>query len=120
MYTLNLNKLLINSILPNITAKYRTQPFYPDFLFEDTQQLTISFDKTIKIKPFKDLPLIINNSFGTLNFAVEQVNNTTIQVILKLVVKAEKIDVEKIVDVETITSLLEKISLNTIKINITP
>jgi len=75
---INLRNWIQHIITDNFTATDRQLPFYPDFEGADTYHYYLEFNEPVKIARFKDLPLELNNEFGSYTFSIEQQTPTVV------------------------------------------
>ncbi|QQS30711.1 MAG: hypothetical protein IPM47_07225 [Sphingobacteriales bacterium] len=101
-YRISLTNWIQHVIVEGLNVRKRTLPFYSDFTGTDTYNYYLEFDRDIYIEAFKDLPLAINNDFGTYSFDIRQTKENSISIQSVFKTKAERIPADGMFAVEEV------------------
>ncbi|MEZ4887332.1 MAG: hypothetical protein R3E32_21550 [Chitinophagales bacterium] len=108
-FELNLYKWVYHIYHDGFEAKNRDLPYYPDFIGRDTYTYQIEFEQPIAIKPFKDLPLILENDFAKYIFSIEQKDDYTLLIRSDLTVKTDQVLPKKADEVALIYGAMKEV-----------
>ena len=108
-FSLDLNKWTRHIFHENFEAKKRDLPYYPDFMGQDTYTYQINFAQAISIKPFNDLPLVLENDFGKYTFNIEQQDESTLLLSSDFTIKMGLVPPEKANEVALIYRAMKEV-----------
>jgi hypothetical protein len=101
-----------------LTAKERVLPYYPDFQYTDTYIYQISFNKAVEI--LEPIPMItIENSYGGIMVNYSKQPDGSIVIMSKVIVSAENIPANKIMDVSDIQTKMKETNKLKIRLSLT-
>lgn len=97
-------------IHPNFEASERDLPYYADFQGMDTFVYTIEFEEEVKLNPYDNMPIIIENKWGSFTFHISQLSPNKVEVMARYTILSDVVSAYQAIDVEQIYHMIEKIN----------
>lgn len=119
-YLINMNNWFRHIIHEHFDADRRDLNYYPDFQGRDIYRYFLVFDQPVTLPDYKDLPLLIENSFGVYSFGIYAITDRIVMVESDFATIAEQVPTENAHEVAHLYSAIRQVEQSNLLIKVLP